>query len=191
MDTKDLVLIIMSVTIVILIVGMLMLIYSEKKMQLKPNIIINVQKDELLEKEKGKEKEKDKFSEVTKDTPPQPAQPPTEIEAFDDDVTVTDIQPAENKPVCHNESINYKFSEGKEGKKPYSTSCSLTTMTSENPETYFKDKFKIPRLIMEPKDIMGFNYMNYNDNPNPYNIGNPLYDKNKPSNVPVGMNYQM
>lgn len=104
---------------------------------------------------------------------------------------INDSEKNKQDIVCENDSVNYRFKEGKRDLQPHNISCSLETQGENDPQKYYKDKFKYLRPIMEPADILGSNYMNYNDNPNPYNIGDPLYDKTTIGKMPVGVNYQL
>lgn len=165
----------------------------------KPNIVINIQRDML----------KEQFNESVEHA--ESTKPPTSPQKNITNVPL--VAPAQNqqnvlkasdpkpipppvKPVipqnvkCHNDSINARFSTGPQNKRAYKVMCGTETQEELPPEQYYKTKYRYPEAEIDPKNIKGFNYMSYNDNPNPYSLGDLLYNKEDSKNVPVGMNYQ-
>lgn len=101
-----------------------------------------------------------------------------------------------NDIVC-NDSIQKRMTTGEIEKVPFETSVNATTCSSENKQPYeggmqFYKKYKPYDQIYtadDPREIMGSNYMEQDNKPNPYHLDFRLYDKTEKQHVPVGINY--
>lgn len=129
-----------------------------------------------------------------------------EIDNIEKFAVVTEIQPPQSKPIPTmkmNVSLNERNATGADVKKAYANMLKQETydIESNDPSQYFHSKHKpMPAVSSnslpagkngvsneEYPEILGANYMVYNENPSPYNLDFPLYDKNKPERV-VGVN---
>ena len=90
---------------------------------------------------------------------------------------------------CENKSLNEQHKTGDIEQEPWNTMCSNAEKNNndEDGKTFYK-KYR-PYQIYDDTQILGSNYMTYNENPNPHNLGFQLYDKDDVQGIPVGTNY--
>jgi hypothetical protein len=90
---------------------------------------------------------------------------------------------------CENKSLNEIHKTGDEIIKPSQIMGDAKTQDEIGEGKYYK-KFNPPKMYEQLPGVLGSNYMNFNDNPDPYHLDFTLYDKDAPQNNPVGVNYQ-
>jgi len=110
-------------------------------------------------------------------------------------VTVSDVlENKENEKLkvtnkCENKSLNEIHKTGDEIIKPSQIMGEAKTQEEIGEGKYYK-KFTPPKMYEQLPGVLGANYMNFNDNPDPYHLDFTLYDKDAPQNNPVGVNYK-
>lgn len=89
---------------------------------------------------------------------------------------------------CENKSLNEMHKTGDEEIKKSKIMGDAKTQEEIGNEKYYK-KFTPPKMYEQLPGVLGANYMNFNENPDPYHLDFTLYDKDAPKKDPVGVNY--
>lgn len=129
---------------------------------------------------KSIEKFTEHFDELTQGTVPPEA---TKLEN-----AVSHVKESDGRPVCGNASLDQMHKRGDENIKPNQTACQTKQFTDIEYPSYYQT-LKTPYILEHTTDIMGANYDAFGEYPDPLKLDFMLFNKNAPTNNPVGVNY--